>query len=143
VSTFADRGVSHSQCGGSPTTVISIFWIGAATFLSSISSIVLTRLSGPRFRPTTSQKLYRPSDHRLSAKLVPTFGDRGVSRGQRDGSLQPYSQISGPEPLLFLPRSSSIVLARLIGPRSRPTTSQKIWQRRESNPDLWMCSQEL
>jgi hypothetical protein len=26
---------------------------------------------------------YWPSDRRLSAKLVPTFADRGVSRGQR------------------------------------------------------------
>jgi hypothetical protein len=31
--------------------------------------------------------LYRPSDLHLWAKLVPTFGDRGVSRGQRGGSL--------------------------------------------------------
>jgi hypothetical protein len=30
-------------------------------------------------------------------------------------------------PLLFLSRSSSVVLTRLSGPRSRPTTSQKIW----------------
>jgi hypothetical protein len=28
---------------------------------------------------------------RLSAKLVPTFVDRGVPRGQIDGSLLPYS----------------------------------------------------
>jgi hypothetical protein len=33
--------------------------------------------------------------------------------------------------------------AACSGPRSRPTTSQKIWQRRESSPDLWICSQEL
>jgi hypothetical protein len=31
-----------------------------------------------------------------------------------------------PEPLLFHSSSSSIVLTRLSGPRSRPTTSQKI-----------------
>jgi hypothetical protein len=29
------------------------FSIGAATFLSSSSSVILTRLSGPRSRPTT------------------------------------------------------------------------------------------
>jgi hypothetical protein len=40
---------------------------------------------------------------------------------------QPYSRFSRPEPLLFLPTSSSVVLTRLSGPRSRPTTSQKIW----------------
>jgi hypothetical protein len=34
--------------------------------------------------------------------------------------------ISRPEPLFFLPSSSSIVLTRLGGPCSRPTNSQKI-----------------
>jgi hypothetical protein len=43
--------------------------------------------------------------------------DRGV----------PYSPLSSPEPLIFLPSSSSVVLTRLSGPRSRSTTSQKIW----------------
>jgi hypothetical protein len=61
------------------------------------------------------RELYRPSDRRLSTKLVPTFTDTGVSRGQRNGSP------------LFPPSSSSVVLTRLSGPRSRPTTSQKIW----------------
>jgi hypothetical protein len=46
---------------------------------------------------------------------------------QRDGSLRSYSRRSRPEPLLFLLSSSSVVLTRLSGPRSRPTTSQKIW----------------
>jgi hypothetical protein len=34
-------------------------------------------------------------------KLVPTFADRGMSRGQRDLSLRSYSRFSRPEPLLF------------------------------------------
>jgi hypothetical protein len=33
-----------------------------------------------------------------------------VPRGQRDGSLRPYSGLSRPEPLLFIPSSSLIVL---------------------------------
>jgi hypothetical protein len=49
--------MSWSQRGRSLTAVISVFWTGAATFLSSSSSVVLTRLSGPCSRPTTSQKL--------------------------------------------------------------------------------------
>jgi hypothetical protein len=53
--------------------------------------------------PESASKLYRPSDRHLSAKLVPTFADKGA-RGQRDGSLSPYSRLSRPEPLLFLPR---------------------------------------
>jgi hypothetical protein len=50
-----------------------------------------------------------------------------VPRGQHNGSQRQYSRISRPKPLLFLPSSSSIVLTRLSGPRSRATTSQEIW----------------
>jgi hypothetical protein len=39
-----------------------------------------------------------------------------VQCGQRDGFLQPYSRLSRSKLLLFLPRSSSIVLTRLSGP---------------------------
>jgi hypothetical protein len=35
--------------------------------------------------------LYQKSDRRLSAKLVPTFADREVSRGQRGGSPTVFS----------------------------------------------------
>jgi hypothetical protein len=41
-----------------------------------------------------------------------------VPRGQRDESLQPYSRISRPEPLLFLSSNSSIELTRMSGPSS-------------------------
>jgi hypothetical protein len=78
----------------------------------------------------------------LVAKLVPTSADRGCCMVN---TMDPHShifEISRPEPLLFLPSSYSIVLTRLSGPRSRPTT-QKIWQRQESNLDHWICSQEL
>jgi hypothetical protein len=40
----------------------------------------------------SASKLYRLSDRRLSETLVPTFADRGLPRGQHDGSLQLYSQ---------------------------------------------------
>jgi hypothetical protein len=48
-----------------------------------------------------------------------------VQRGQRHESLRPYSRFSRPEPLLFLPSSSSIVLTRLGGHHYRPTTTQR------------------
>jgi hypothetical protein len=70
---------------------------------------------------------YRPSDHRLSAKLVPTFADREC---HVVSITDPYGHIPGfsrPEPLLFLPSSSPIALTRLSVACSRPTTSQKIW----------------
>jgi hypothetical protein len=38
--------------------------------------------------------------------------------------LRPYSRFSRPEPLLFLPSSSSFVLTRLSGPHSRYTTEK-------------------
>jgi hypothetical protein len=67
------------------------------------------------------------SDSRLSVKLVPTFADREC---HVFSVTDPYGRTLGfldLEPLLFLSSSSSIVLTRLGGPRSRPTTSQKIW----------------
>jgi hypothetical protein len=39
-----------------------------------------------------------------------------VSRGQPNGSPRPYSRLSRPEPLLFLPGSSSVVVTRLSEP---------------------------
>jgi hypothetical protein len=56
---------------------------------------------------------------------------------------RPYSRISRPEPLLFLPSSSSVVLMRLSVPRSRPITSQKIYSAGNRIRDLQICSQEL
>jgi hypothetical protein len=93
--------------------------------------------------PESRSELYRPSDGRLSAKLVPTFADRGVPRSQRGRS--PTAVISGflDRSSYFFLSSSSIVLTRLSRPRSGPTTSQNILQRQESNPDLWICRQEL
>jgi hypothetical protein len=51
--------------------------------------------------PESASELYRPSDRRLSAKLVPTFYGQRVPRGQRDGSLRLYSRFSIPKPLRF------------------------------------------
>jgi hypothetical protein len=46
----------------------------------------------------STRELYRPSGRHSSAKLVPTFVDRGVSRGQRTGSHVRF-RLSRPEPL--------------------------------------------
>jgi hypothetical protein len=46
------------------------------------------------------------------------FADGGCR--QRKGSPQRYFRLSRPEPLLFLPSTSSIVLTRQSGPHSRP-----------------------
>jgi hypothetical protein len=60
----------------------------------SVSGLVklLKPLSPPppqMLRPESATDLYRPRDRRLSPKLVPTLADRGLSRGQGDGSLRP------------------------------------------------------
>ena len=43
--------------------------------------------------PQSASELYRQNGRRQSAKLVPTFVDRGVSRGQRNGSPQPLISV--------------------------------------------------
>jgi hypothetical protein len=49
--------IEGCQHGGSPMAVIFIFKTGAATFISSSFPVVLTGLSGPSSRPTTSRKI--------------------------------------------------------------------------------------
>jgi hypothetical protein len=73
-----------------------------AGYSTTVALIIRTKT---RWLESTSE-LYRLSYRRLSAKLVPIFADRGVPRGQRDGSLRPNSRLSRPGPLLFLPSSS-------------------------------------
>jgi hypothetical protein len=58
--------------------------------------------------PWAASELYLPSDHCLSAKLVPAFADRGVLRNQRNESPRPYSRLSRPEQLQF---SSKLLLS--------------------------------
>jgi hypothetical protein len=58
VPTSSDRGVPRSQRCGSSTAVISLYNPEPLLFLSSSSSIVPTRLSGPRSRSTNSQKIW-------------------------------------------------------------------------------------
>jgi hypothetical protein len=70
----------------------------------------------------------------LVGEVSVNFSGQRVSRGQRNKSPRPL--ISGflTGAATFLSSSSSIILTRLSRLRSRPTTSQKIWQRQQSNP---------
>ena len=43
--------------------------------------------------PQSASELYRQSGRRQSANLVPTFADRGMSRGQRNGSPRPLISV--------------------------------------------------
>jgi hypothetical protein len=62
--------------------------------------ITWTTQNKQTFWSESSSELYRPSDRRLSAILVPTFGDRGFYMVSVT-SLRPYSRLSRPESLLF------------------------------------------
>jgi hypothetical protein len=66
--------------------------------------------------------------------LLPTFVDRGVSRGQPGGSPTAvnlrFLDGSSCFPFQVAPNLSS---QGLSGPRCRPTAMQKIWEPRESN----------
>jgi hypothetical protein len=65
-----------------------------------------------------------------------------VPRGERDGSLLPYSRLSKPEPLLFLPNTPQLYSRGWVSLVPAPLLLRKYgsW---ESNPNLWICSQEL
>jgi hypothetical protein len=103
-----------------PQTELRFLRRPASSLQAKPTQLSQLHLSGKQTpSPESASELYRPSDRLLLAKLVP--------RGQLDGYLRQYSRFSRPEPLLFLPSSSSVVLTRLSGPRSRPTGSQKIW----------------
>jgi hypothetical protein len=72
--------VSRGQRNESPRPLISVFYTGAATFLSSSSSVIFTRLSGPPFQthyfsdnlvapgiqPGTSGSVTTNSDHKTT-----------------------------------------------------------------------------
>jgi hypothetical protein len=53
--------------------------VGSCVITTIIIIIIITPW------PESASELYRPSDRRLSAKLVATFADRELSRSQRGG----------------------------------------------------------
>jgi hypothetical protein len=87
---------------------------------------ILFRVMSAIFIPSTMKLKTKLNSLALVRERTITTGEVGanfcgwkVSRGQRNGYLRPYSRLSRPEPLIFLPNSSSIVLTRLSGSRSR------------------------
>jgi hypothetical protein len=66
-----------------------------------------------------ARELYRPSDRRMSTKLVPTFADRGCRVVPTDGSLQPYSRLSRPYQGAFFP---SFIPTAILYTRTRTHT---------------------
>jgi hypothetical protein len=89
------------------------------------------------------KELYRPSDRRLSTKLVSTFVGRGLSRGQHNGSLRPYSRFYRQKPLFFLSSSSTFVLTRLTWPFPDSLLLRKSGSAGNRTRNIWICSQKL
>jgi hypothetical protein len=90
----------------------------------------------------SSSEIYWPSGRRLSVKLSPTVADRG---SHVVSLTDPYGHIPG-----FLDRSCYFFLQVAPQLYSRswvdPAPDQLLLRKsgsRESNPDLWICSQEL
>jgi hypothetical protein len=107
------------------TTVIQ----NESTMLSHFHRNTVSRLWGHSVSQFSSCRLIKipPERPPLVDEISANFCGYWVSRGQRNGSPRSLIRFSWPEPLLFHSSSSSIILTRLSGPRSRPTTSQKIW----------------
>jgi hypothetical protein len=58
VRTFADRGCHVVKVTDPYDRIFDFLDWSSYFFLSSSSSVVLTRLSGPRYRPSISQKIW-------------------------------------------------------------------------------------
>jgi hypothetical protein len=82
-----------------------IFGISFFAFDVAAEYISYIPLKNPRW-PEFASELYRPSDRRLLAKLVPTFADRGC---RVVSATDPYGRILG-----FLDRSRYFFLLRVI-----------------------------
>jgi hypothetical protein len=91
----------------------------------------LSRITNYFVKELNSMALVRkrtiPTERTPHVEVGANFCGYGVSRGQRNGSPRPLiSVFYNPEQLLFNSSSSSVILTRPSGPRSRPTTFQKI-----------------
>jgi hypothetical protein len=93
-------------------------------------------------------ELYRQSGRRRLAKLVPTFADRGVSRGQRNGSPRPLNIcfLDLEELLIFIqvaPQLTSRDSRGWVDPVPDPLLLRKSGSTGNRNRDLCICSQTL
>jgi hypothetical protein len=76
--------------------------------------------------------------------LVPTFADRGVSRGQRGGSSTAVNlPCSRPEALLLFEAAPHLSSWGWVDPVPEPLLLRKFGSARNRTHDLWVRSQEL
>ena len=87
-------------------------------------------------------ELYRQSGRRRSAKLVPTFADRGVTwSAQRIPTA--VNLFSGPEPLLFIQVAPQLTSRGWVDPVPDPLLLRKSGSVGNRTRDLCICSQKL
>jgi hypothetical protein len=86
----------------------------------------------------------------LLGEVVANFCGERVPRGQRNGSLRPYSRFSGQEPLLFYQVAPQLYSRGWVDPVPDPLLvflssppPREIWVGRGANPGFRICSQEL
>jgi hypothetical protein len=82
----------------------------------------------------SASELYRSSDRRRSAKLVPTLADRGCHVVSATSPSDRNFYFLDLEPLQFLPSISSNCSRGWVDPVPDPPLLRKILQRQESNP---------
>jgi hypothetical protein len=57
VLTFADRGVSHGQCSGTPMA-INLSFLDWSRFFYQVAPHLSSQESGPHSKPTATQKIW-------------------------------------------------------------------------------------
>jgi hypothetical protein len=117
ISFFLDICCWHNICG---PVCPGLFYLHPLNY----SNRLLKNLDSVAWVRERTIPIERPP---LVGEVSANFCGYSMPRGEREGSLRPYSRISRPELLLFLSSSSSVVLTRLSGPRSKPITSHKNW----------------
>jgi hypothetical protein len=75
--------------------------------------------------PVSANELYRPSDRRLSAKLLTTFAYRGCHKVSAADPSRPYSRISRPEPLFYFRAAPQLYSRGWVDPVPDPLLLRK------------------
>jgi hypothetical protein len=91
----------------------------------------------------SSSELYRPSDRRLSAKLMPTLADRGCRAVSATNPHGREIRFYRPDPRLSIQLAPHINTRRWVDPVLDPLLLRKSGSAGNQTQDLWICSQEV
>jgi hypothetical protein len=87
--------------------------------------------------PNSSNEVYRPGDRRLSTKLMSTFADRRLSRGEIDGSLQLYSRFLDRSRYFFFQVAPQLYSRSWVDPVPDPLLLRKSGSAANRTLDFW------